>query len=429
MSAASVAGPAPHATGAGLAHIIGEQCATLGFWGKLGVAAAIVVVQILLIWLVHLLFRKLDKRIRINEKGRIKGLVIHKITILSANHIMEAVSMAVRIAKWVVNIFQLFLTVPIVFSIFPQTEWIATTIFGYILRPLKDIGLGILHYIPNVFTIAITLAVVHYLQKTLRFFTGLLTKGKLKIHGFYPEWAMPTYNIIRVLLIAFTIAIIFPYLPGSDSKIFQGVSVLLGIIFSLGSSNAIGNLVAGIVITYMRPFKLGDFVQIQDKRGFVVQKTLMVTRIKTTKNEYITYPNITILQSSITNFETSTDEDSEGLILNAEITFNYATPWRTVHEILIQAAMQTRYVESSPAPRVLQTALDDYYARNQINCYTKHAECMPRIYSELFQNLQDGFAAHGLDMTAPQYRITLPEASRYTDGPGSAPWAKRPNDQ
>jgi small-conductance mechanosensitive channel len=201
--------------------------------------------------------------------------------------------------------------------------------------------------------------------------------------------------------------------------------VLLGIIFSLGSSTAIGNLVAGIVITYMRPFKLGDFVQIQDKRGFVEEKSLMVTRIRTTKNEYITYPNIQILQASIINFDTSTDDKAEGLILNAEITFNYATPWREIHEILIDAALKTKYVLKTPKPFVLQTALDDFYARYQINCYTKHIENMPAIYSELFQNLQDGFAAHGLDMTAPQYRISLPELSRYTDGrPDLAPWSQ-----
>jgi small-conductance mechanosensitive channel len=220
-----------------------------------------------------------------------------------------------------------------------------------------------------------------------------------------------------VLLYAFTVAIIYPYLPGSESRIFQGVSVFVGIIFSLGSSSAIGNLVAGLVITYMRPFKIGDRIQIMGNTGFVVEKSLMVLRIKTPKNEYITFPNLQVLSASIINYNTSSDEDKEGLILHAEITFNYATPWRLIHEILIEAALKTRRVLKTPKPFVLQTALDDFYARYQINCYTKEIDDMPAIYSELYTNLQDGFAAHGLDMTAPQYRINLPLESR-----GEGPW-------
>jgi small-conductance mechanosensitive channel len=210
-----------------------------------------------------------------------------------------------------------------------------------------------------------------------------------------------------VLLWAFTVALVYPYLPGSDSKVFQGVSVFLGIIFSLGSTTAIGNLVAGLVITYMRPFKIGDRVQIKESTGFVVEKNLMVVRLKTHKNEYVTFPNLLILSSSIINYNTSSDEDEEGLILNAEVTFGYDTPWQTVHEILINAALETEQVLKKPKPFVLQTSLDDFYARYQINCYTKAVDMVPKIYAQLYENIQNGFRKAGLDMTAPHYEVAV----------------------
>ena len=247
--------------------------------------------------------------------------------------------------------------------------------------------------------------ITRYVLKGLKFFAGQIEKGRLKIPGFYAEWGHPTYKILQVLLIAFTIAIVFPYLPGSESQIFRGVSVFVGIIFSIGSTTAIGNLVAGLVITYMRPFKIGDRVKIKEITGFVVEKNLMVVRLKTHKNEYVTFPNLIILGTNIINYNTSSDEDEEGLILNTEITFGYETPWQTVHEILINAALATEHVQKRPMPFVVQTGMDDFYARYQINCYTKHVDKVPRIYTQLYENVQNGCKEKGINMTAAHHVV------------------------
>jgi small-conductance mechanosensitive channel len=204
------------------------------------------------------------------------------------------------------------------------------------------------------------------------------------------------------------VAIVYPYLPGAESNAFQGVSVFVGIIISLGSSTAIGNMVAGMVITYMRPFKIGDRKQLNDTVGFVVEKSAIVTRIVTHKNEYVTFPNLMVLSSKIVNYHTSSTENEEGLILHADVTMGYAVPWPQVHEILLAAARKTALTEENPGPYVLQTALDDFYARYQINVYTKAVEKVPVIYSELYQNLHDGFKEAGISLTAPAYQIRLP---------------------
>jgi small-conductance mechanosensitive channel len=371
------------------------------------------VVQIVLIWLV---WQKFFKWLTIKVVGwgqkNIKPLNIKKLHVLSTKQILGVIEFLLRILKYVITVFQLFLTLPIIFSLFPVTQNLASTLFGYILNPLKNIAIGIISFIPNLITIVIILWVTKYVIRFLKFFTVQIEKEKLVIPGFYADWASPTFNILRVLVYAFTVVVIYPYLPGSGSAVFQGVSVFIGVIFSLGSSSAIGNLIAGLVITYMRPFKVGDRIQFQNVTGFVVEKSLTVIRIRTHKNEFVTFPNTMVLNSSIVNYNTSADEQEEGLIIHADITMGYSVPWTQVHEILIAAALQTSHVQKTPKPFVLQTALDDFYAKYQINAYTKDVDRVPRIYSELYENLQNGFKDAGIDLTSPAYRINVPLDAR-----------------
>jgi len=379
------------------------------FLQRLGIAFAIIAGQVFLIWLVWFFFKRIENKLE-NAKGeKIKPLVVRNFKILTAKQIVKVIEFFLRALKYLITAVQLFLTIPIIFSLFSATKDIASTIFGYILNPVKSIAFGAIGYIPNLFTLIIIVIVTRYVLKGLKFFAVQIEKGRLKIPGFYVEWAAPTYKILQVLLWAFTVAIAYQYLPGSDSKAFQGVSVFIGIIFSLGSSTAIGNLVAGLVITYMRPFKIGDRVQIKEVTGFVVEKNLMVVRLKTHKNEYVTFPNLLILGSNIINYNTSSDEDEEGLIIFAEVTVGYSTPWQTVHDILINAALATEHVQKKPTPFVLQTKLDDYYACYQINCYTKNVSSVPRIYTLLYENIQSGFRDSGLDLTSAHYRIIAKE--------------------
>jgi small-conductance mechanosensitive channel len=387
---------------------VSEESSSMNFTTRLGIALGIVLLQALLIWLSWQGFKILNKKLITQLGSKLKPLTIKNLKILDVAQIINILLFFARIVKYIVTVFQLFITVPIIFILFPDTEDIALTLFNYILNPLKIIGRNAIGYVPKLITIILFLTITRYTLRALKFFTIQIVREKLVIPGFYPDWAAPTFNILRVLLYAFTIAIIYPYLPGSESQVFQGISVFIGIIFSLGSSSVVGNLMAGLVITYMRPFKIGDRIRLQDNTGFVVEKSPFVTRIKTTKNEYITYPNLTILTSNIINYNTSSDEDEEGLILNAEITFTYHTPWTQVHEILIAAALKTKSTLSRPKPFVLQTALDDFYCRYQINVYTKEISKTAAIYSELFQHIQDGFKEAGLDMTAPHYKIILP---------------------
>jgi small-conductance mechanosensitive channel len=288
------------------------------------------------------------------------------------------------------------------FGIFPWTGGFTGKLVSYFLNPVKHIFLSIWNYLPNFLTIIVILIFIRYLLRILFYFKKEIERGALKIPGFYVDWANPTFQIIRVLILAFTLIIIFPYLPGSDSQIFKGVSVFLGVLFTFGSAGALSNLVAGLVLTYMRAYRIGDRVKIGDTTGDVMEKSLLVTRIKTIKNEIVSIPNSTVMGSHTINFSAEAKEN--GLILHTSVTIGYENPWRQIHDLLIKAALATDLIEKDPAPFVLQTSLDDFYVSYQVNAYTRVSNRQHITYSVLHQNIQDKFNEAGVEIMSAHYK-------------------------
>ena len=312
------------------------------------------------------------------------------------------VNWLVGVIKWVLILVIVYLVLPIAFSIFPATEGIARTLIGYVLDPLKDFGHALIAYVPELITVLVIVLIARSFVRFLRFVGGEVESGRIELPGFYREWAMPTFNLLRVIVYAFAFILVFPYLPGSDSPAFRGVSVFFGLLISLGSSSAISNLIAGLVITYMRAFWVGDRVRIGDATGDVIEKNLLVTRLRTVKNEDVTIPNSAILNGSTVNYSSGAKE--RGLILNSTVTIGYDVPWRKVHELLIAAAEGTTDVLKDPKPFVLQTSLDDFYVSYQINAYTQEAGKQSAMYSELHARILDAFQAAGVEIMSPHYR-------------------------
>jgi small-conductance mechanosensitive channel len=198
--------------------------------------------------------------------------------------------------------------------------------------------------------------------------------------------------------------IIFPYLPGSDSPAFQGLSLFVGLLLSLGSTTAIANVVAGIVLTYTRAFNVGDRVSIHDTVGVVVERGMFVTRLKNTKNEIISIPNSMTLTTHIINY--SEQARGAGLLLYTSVTIGYDVPWTRVHELLISAALATDDIDSDPEPFVLQKSLDDYSVNYQLNATTRDAVGMPRTHSNLDANILDAFNEAGVEIMSPMFMAT-----------------------
>ena len=357
--------------------------------------------QYLLFWATTWLFKKLKIRIQRLKDTKLKPISIQDYELLDTQKQVNLLIFLANILRYAFMLLQLVLTVPLLFSIFPQTEKLAYQIFSYIWNPVKSIFGGVIDYIPNLFTIFVICLAVKYLVRLVHYRATEVQSDRLKLNGFYPDWAMPTFHIIRFLLYAFMIAMIYPYLPGSDSGVFQGISVFVGLIVSLGSSTVIGNIIAGLVITYMRPFKLGDRIKLNDTTGNVIEKTPLVTRIRTPKNELVTIPNSFIMSSHTVNYSASAR--TYGLIIHAEVSIGYDVPWRKVHSLLLKAAQATQGVAADPEPFVLETELQDWYPVYQINAYITEADQLAQIYSNLYQSIQDVFAEADVEIMSPHY--------------------------
>jgi small-conductance mechanosensitive channel len=319
-----------------------------------------------------------------------------------------------RMLFWVIAISLLQTYVAVVLRFFPSTRYTSYRITNWLFSELAAFGKTCVGYIPNLLLIAIICLITSYLIKVNRYIFQEISSQRLAIRGFYPDWAEPTANLVRVLIMVAAAIVIFPYLPGSQSSAFKGISVFLGVLLSLGSTSAVAHAVAGTILTYMRAFQVGDFVRIGNEVGEVIEKTLLVTRICTQKKEVVTIPNGTVLGGVVINY--SAEARQKGVIFHTTVTIGYSAPWRQVHELLVSAALATEDVLRDPAPFVVQTALNDFYVAYELNAYTVNPKNMQNIYSALHQNIQDKFNEAGVEINSPHYaalrdgnRTTIPD--------------------
>jgi small-conductance mechanosensitive channel len=362
----------------------------------------VIAVVIGLVYLVNRLFRTLTAKL-LKSEGRLKdGIRIKNYQLLDSDRQLWVIGAALSIARWIIIILLIYMALPVLFGIFPFTKDLSENLLAYILGPLKKIGSAIWNYIPDLMTILVLLVVFRYVLRFVRLIKTEVERGKLTIPGFYKDWANPTYQIIRVLILAFMLIVIFPYLPGSDSGVFKGVSVFMGVLFTFGSAGALGNVVAGLVLTYMRAFRIGDRVKIGEVTGDIIEKTLLVTRVRTIQNEVVSIPNSTVMSNHTINY--SVEAAEKGLIIHTTVTIGYDAPWRQVHQLLIDAALSSDMIEAEPKPYVLQTSLDDYYVSYQINAHTKSPNKQALIYSSLHANIQDIFNKAGVEIMSPHYK-------------------------
>jgi len=344
-------------------------------------------------------YRRIKIYVRLQQGKKIKGAL----GIIDARREVLVIVWLLKFLRFIVIITSLYLCLLILFKLFPHTMSLSDELLGYVISPIKVIARKAINYMPKLFTILVIVTIFWYIRKFLRSIAQQLSENKITIKGFYPDWAFPTYNIVCAILFVFMFILIFPYLPESDSSIFQGVSVFAGIIISLGSTSVIGNLIAGLVITYMRPFRIGDRIKMDDCIGNVVEKSALVTRVKTVKNEIITIPNSSVMSSKTVNYSQSARE--YGLILYTTVTIGYEVPWQNVHELLLKVAQKTEHLSKKQKPFIMQNALDEFYVEYQLNVYTKDADKMNGIYSDLRKNIQDIFAEAGIDLLSPHYRV------------------------
>ena len=366
-----------------------------------GVKALVtLLIYLLLLWIVIAGARRL-LLVVLPVARQLDGIKIQKSQLLGGERIAALVGTLIRAARVILIVALTWVFLGTEFNYFPWTREHGKRLLGYITTPVGFVICGFLNYLPNLFYIIVIGAVMYYVLKFLRVLAREIERGNIRIPGFYPEWVFPTYKIVRFLLIALTAVLIYPYLPGENSPAFKGIGLFIGVLFSLGSTSAVANVIAGIIIIYARGFRAGDWVKIGDNTGEITALTMLATHLQTIRNEEVIIPNSVVLSNYVTNY--SMQARIKGLILHTSVTIGYEEPWRDVHELLIQAALKTKDILREPAPFVLQNALQDSYVQYEINAYTDQPKRMLYIYSDLHGNIQDCFFAAGVEIMSPIY--------------------------
>jgi small-conductance mechanosensitive channel len=369
----------------------------------LGATAALMVAVVAVFWS----WRRFDRLLTSRLRARIHTVGIQSFEVMRAERIWNALRGALTALRTLA-----LLTIALVYSgfvlaQFPRTRGLSRGMLAFALGPLQVIGNGFVAQIPSLVFLVVLFFVFRLILRLIRLFFDAIERGTVTLAGFDAEWAQPTYKIIRVLVIAFGLIVAYPYIPGSESAAFRGVSLFIGIVFSLGSSSAISNIIAGYMMTYRRAFKVGDRVRVGEAFGEVIEMRLQVTHLRSPKNEEIILPNSQILAGEVVNY--SSLSRAQGLILHTEVGIGYETPWRQVEAMLMQAAGRTEGLATDPPPFVLHKKLGDFAITYELNVYCSNVPAMLRLYTALHRSILDVFNEYGVQIMTPAYENDPPE--------------------
>jgi len=359
------------------------------------------------LFLVSWLFRKSDAWIEKRVKSRIQELEAKSLRIIQAEQIWYVFRVGLRLMRVFTFLLIAWVFLDFVLDLFPWTRYFSNTAFGHIINPLQKMGLAVIGYIPNLIFLILLYYVTRYVLKLVYQYFAAVQRGRIKLNSFDADWSLPTYRIVRVVVILLAVVLAYPYIPGSDSQAFKGISIIFGVLFSLGSTSVISNVIAGYTMTYRRAFHVGDRVKIGDTVGDVLEMRVLVTHLRSLKNEEVVIPNSTILNNEVINYSKLAAE--QGLILHTTVGIGYEVPWRQVEAMLLEAAEQTEGIAKDPKPFVLQTALADFAVNYELNAYCKDEKRAMVLYSELHRNIQDIFNEYEVSIMTPAYEADTPE--------------------
>jgi len=369
-------------------------------------ALVLTVVMALLFWAIRRVFRRLDAWAVRHVHKSVKDLASKSHQLLQADQIWTLFAGLLGTIRVISLALVVYFYLNTALGLFPWTRPFAIMLFDLVLNPVESLWLGFIEALPDLVFLVVLFLVLRYILKLIRMFFTQVSRGRIKLQNFDPDWAMPTHKIVRFLVVAFALVIAYPYIPGSDSMAFKGVSVFIGVIFSLGSSSFIANVLAGLAMTYRGAFKEGDRVKIDDVFGEVEDIKLMTTRIRTIKNEIVMLPNSNILNTNVTNYSIMARDT--GLVLHSTVGIGYDTPWRQVEAMLILAAERTEGLLKEPAPYVLQTSMGDFAVNYEINAFSRKDGSIAAIKTDLHRNIQDVFNEYGVQIMSPAY-VSDPE--------------------
>jgi len=364
-------------------------------------AGIVLLLLLAAIFALRWLFRWFDRVVDRHLKLRLESLEAKSFRLLSAEDLKGVWHGGLRSFHFLLVVVLVLGFANYVLALFPWTRWFAQTLTGMLIDPLNTLWTGFFDALPGLAFIVILFFVTRYLLRLAQLFFSGVAYGTIRPAGFEQEWAWPSYRLLRIVVIIFALVIAYPYIPGSDSDAFKGISIFVGLMMSLGATSIVANSIAGYMLIYRRAFRVGDRIKVGDVVGDVVEMRQQLTHLRTPKNEEVTIPSSVILNSNVVNYSSRARQG--GLILHTTVGIGYETPWRQVEAMLIEAAKRTEGLLPEPAPFVLQTNLGDFCITYEINVYCDRPQQMPQLYTALHRNILDVFNEHRVQIMTPNY--------------------------
>jgi small-conductance mechanosensitive channel len=323
-----------------------------------------------------------------------------------------------QLGAWILGLVALDLWLSFVLSQFPYTEPWGVALGARLSRIVKDLAVGAAAAAPGLLTVVLIFLVARFGVRLLHTLFDGVERGGLTLPFLQPETAEATRRISTLLVWLFAITVAYPYIPGSQTDAFRGVSVFVGLMLSLGSAGLVNQVMSGLVVVYARAIRPGEYVRIGEVEGVVSEVGLLSTKLITPRKEEVTIPNAVLVGTATTNF--SRLADAEGAVVATSVTIGYDAPWRQVEAMLLLAAERTPQVRKQPAPRVVQRKLDDFYVDYVLMVNVDHAEQRPAILSALHAQIQDAFNEFGVQIMSPHFEsqpadaVTVPKTNWFT---------------
>jgi small-conductance mechanosensitive channel len=367
------------------------------------VAAVVAALALLALWGITRAHRIVGRKLVVIAEQTVARSGIGDVDALRASRLLDVEHWFVTAAAVALDLAVVYGTVGFVLRQFPYTRAWGESMRGFLVTTVENLGLGLANAIPGLFTVAIVVFVARVLARLIRSWFNAIERGQLTPRWIYPETAQPTRRLLILLLWAFAVVVAYPYLPGSQSDAFKGVTVFLGLMVTFGSSGLVNHIMSGFMITYSRALRVGDFVRIGDVEGTVTHLGVLSIKVRTVRQEEVTIPNAVVVSQTTTDY--SRPGDSEGVFTPTSVTIGYDAPWRQVQSLLLLAAERTPGLRREPKPIVLQTALEDFYVKYTLFVCLERQESRPFTLHTLHTNIQDLFNEYGVQIMSPNYVI------------------------
>ena len=315
--------------------------------------------------------------------------------------LLRAAGVLLRALTWLLAAIATYAWIAYSLSRFPYTRALGEALAGFVLNVLETVVLHLASWVPGLVFVAVIFTAMHYVNRGLKLFFDAVEAGTVRMPQAIVETAQPTRRVVSLCVWAFALVEAYPYLPGSGTDAFKGISVFIGLLVSLGGTGVMGHATSGLVLMFSRALRPGDYIRVGEHEGTVVSMGTLSTKLRTPWLEEVNVPNLLLAGATMMNY--SRASRGTGVILHTPVTIGYDAPWRLVHAMLEEAAARTAGLLREPAPYVLQRALSDFYVEYELCAYLARPEERVNVLAALHANIQDAFNAQGVQIMSPHY--------------------------